>query len=369
VKRCGVTVNRALLTLAWLALTSCGPVSAPETDARRLLMKGLGEEVWIPNYVEFEERLDDLTGAIKSLCKRPDVDSLTSAQLAWSASRAPWKRNELLGFGPTVDLPLRAGPNIDFWPARTATIDAVIEEETDLSAKVLSERGTAERGLPVMEYLLFTGDGEPEDLFVRSGRRCEYLLALSEDTKAQATALREAWDPEHGDYLSNLVGAGRAGKDFDSIEAALGEVVSRLAFIIENVRGDKLANVLGTRSGGTPQPDSAESRFSGRGLEDMRDNLAGVEQVFFGVKRNGQSLARYLDSIGHKELRSKLKDALEQSYSALGAIPSPLGQAVIDDPASVQGAIDTLAELQTLIQSDTINALGVTLTFNDADGD
>jgi uncharacterized protein len=166
-----------------------------------------------------------------------------------------------------------------------------------------------------------------------------------------------------------LVGAGRAGKEFPSIDAALAEIVSRLAFIVENVRGDKLANVLGTRSGGTPQPESAESRFSGRSIEDMRDNLRGVEQVLFGATKHGQSLANYLDVISHQELRSKLESALKNSYAALDAIPEPLTSAVLEDPESVATAIDTLKTLQTLIQVDVINAMGLTLTFNDADGD
>jgi predicted lipoprotein len=349
------------------ALVGCGPVSAPETDARRLLLKGLGEEIWIPNYVEFEERLDDLRASIKTLCKTPNADSLAEAQEDWSLARAPWKRNELLSFGPAVDLPLRAQPNIDFWPARPDTITSNLEGEEPMDSAALENFGASERGLPVIEYLLFAAEGEPEEAFV--GRRCDYLKALATDTKTQATLLREAWDPEHGDYLSNLVGAGRSGKTFPSIEAALGEVVSRLAFIVENVRGEKLANVLGTRSGGTPQPDSAESRFSGRSIDDMRDNLAGVEQVLFGKKKDGASLLRYLDNIGKKTLRAKLREALDASYAALDDISPPLTSAVLEDGADVQKAIDVLAELQTLIQSDLINALGVTLTFNDADGD
>lgn len=359
----------AAASLGLLAGSACGPVSAEETDTRRLLLKGLGEEVWIPNYVEFEERMTELKSAIKALCQEPSEERLADAQSAWWSARAPWKRNELLGFGPAVDLPLRAQSNIDFWPARPDTIDAVLAEDERLDEKALAERGAAERGLPVLEYLLYSGDEELTERFDAAGSRCAYLKAAAADTRTQATLLRKAWDPEFDDYLANLVGAGRSGASFPSIDAALGEVVSRLAFIIENVRGDKLANVLGTRSGGTAQPDSAESRFSGRSLEDMRDNLRGVEQTLFGKKKGAQSVVGYLDSLGKKDLRKKLEAELEDSYAALDAVGAPLTSAVVDDPESVQAAIDELSQLQTLIQVDVINALGLTLTFNDTDGD
>ena len=353
------------------ATAACGPVSAVETDTRRLLMEGLGNEVWVPTYVEFEDRMDDLKSALKTLCKEPDEEALEAAQAAWWAARAPWKRNELLGFGPAVDLELRAQTNIDFWPARPSTIDAVLAGDDELNEATVSELGASSRGLPVLEYLLYSGEGSVEDRFAPDGQRCAYAKGLAADTKTQATALRKAWDPEFGDYLSNLVSAGRSGKDveFRSIDLALSEVVSRLAFTIENIRGDKLGNVLGTRSGGTPQPDSAESRFSSRSLEDIRDNVRGVELVLVGKKKTSESLSVYLESLGHKELRSELRAALDASYESLDAITPPLTSAVIDDPEAVQAAIDTLRELQTLIQVDVINALGLTLTFNDTDGD
>ena len=146
--------------------------------------------------------------------------------------------------------------------------------------------------------------------------------------------------------------------------------MSRLVFIVENARGAKLGAVLGLRTDGTPQPESAESRFSGRSVQDVVDNLHGVEEVFFGADvKKPQSLAAYTDRLGHDELPPKIRKALDASYAALDAIPGPLTEAVTKDPDSVQAAVDALAELQRLLQVDLINALGVTLTFNDADGD
>lgn len=360
---------------ALVALTLAPACSSPEKseepeDLRRLLLQGLGTQVFVPRYVDFEERAADLDAAVADLCDAPSDDALDATREAWSAAREPWKRNEFLAFGPVVDAPLRAGPKIDFWPARVDTIEKLLTSDTALDADVLATRGSSERGLPVIEYLLFVNVDPSEDVFSADGRRCEYLHALTGDLMAQSTLLREAWDPKEGDYLSNLVEAGRAGKDFPSIEVALGEIVSRLVFIVENARGAKIGAVLGLRTDGTPQPDSAESRFSGRSIQDVVDNLRGVDETFFGADvKKAESLAAYTDRLGHDELPPKIRDALDASYAALDAIPGPLTEAVTKDPESVQAAVDALAALQRLFQVDLINALGVTLTFNDADGD
>jgi predicted lipoprotein len=146
--------------------------------------------------------------------------------------------------------------------------------------------------------------------------------------------------------------------------------VNRLVYDLESARGDKLGAPLGNRTAGVPQPDTAESRFSGRSIEDVRDSVRGVEEVCFGADvEDAQSLVRYLDGIGRDDLGSALRDAFDASYAALDQIPEPLTDAVMTDPTSVQAAFDALSELQRLIQVDVINAMGLMLTFTDGDGD
>jgi predicted lipoprotein len=142
-------------------------------------------------------------------------------------------------------------------------------------------------------------------------------------------------------------------------------------FTVENARGEKLGAPAGTRTDGSVQPDSAESRFSGRSLEDVRDNLRGVEAVVFGASDQAEpaSLAAQLSRLGRDDLPTSLADAFASGYAAIDAIPEPLAEAVASDPAPVLAAIDELSNLQRLIQVDVIHALGLVLTFNDNDGD
>ena len=358
---------RALVAAAALVLVGCSQPSAnKERDTRRILLKGLGEQIFLPRYVEFEERAHEIEARASALCDDPTEETLGAARDVWWASRAPWKRNETVAFGPYVE-PTFFGDAIDFWPCRPESILLVLDGTEPIDGSLL---GAAAKGLPAIEYLLYEPDADVVAESAPGSRRCEYLGAMSVELAAEATAIREAWDPAGGDFLGELVEAGRDSETYDSVDMALGEVVNRLVYDIEAARNAKIGAPLGNRTAGVPQPYAAESHYSGRSLEDVRDNLRGVEEVCFGADvEDAQSLTRYLDGIGRGDIAPALREAFDESYAALDAIPGTLNEAVVSDPALVQEAVDRLGELQLLIQADLINAMGLMLTFTDADGD
>lgn len=371
----GLGSGRAALLRACALGSSCVVLSCSEAqsapeDARRELIRNLGEQVFLPTYRELEERIETLGERAGELCDAPDEDNLEAARSAWWEARAPLKRNDLLAFGPYVDQPGRYGPKLDFWPARVEDIEDVLAGDAAVDADGVAAFGTSTKGFPVVEYLLYTPNLDLVDAF-GDERRCEYLKSLVVDLAENARGLHSAWDPSQGDYLDELVYAGRTSKAFATLDLALGEIVNRLVFTVENARGDKLGGPAGTRTDGTPQPDSAESRFSGRSLEDVRDNLRGLRAVCLGRDQDpaDASLAAHLRRIDRADLAEQLEVAFEASFSALDAIPEPLTETVTSDAEPVLAAVDQLAELQRLLQVDLIHALNLVLTFNDADGD
>ena len=69
-----------------------------------------------------------------------------------------------------------------------------------------------------------------------------------------------------------------------------------------------------------------------------------------------------------------LVDGYEQggpdgARTALEAVNLPLGEAVSSEADRVREASARLSELQSLIQTELISALGLSLNFNDNDGD
>lgn len=361
-----VAAGAPLLAVLAAFVAGCGPTEI--ADSRRELLTSWGEGVLLPLYGEFEARAVVLVERNAELCAAPDEATLGAARSAWWDARAPFKQAEVFAFGPFQELPWRLGPKLDFWPARPETVDEVLAGTDPLDPDSASALGAPARGLPAIEYLLYPTDIDVLAELGPGTRRCEYLSAISVDLTARAADLRLAWDRGGEDYLGELIDAGRGSQTFMTLEMAVGEVVNRMGFLLENMRNDKLRKPLGGSVEGPPAPTAAESRFSNRSLEDMRDNLRGLKLVYFGPGGGAPGLGSYLRARG-KEFDPFVSARFDAAMAAADAVPEPFTTALSEDPRAVVRFIDALDELGRAIQVDILNALATNVGFNDNDGD
>ncbi|MCA9572118.1 MAG: imelysin family protein, partial [Myxococcales bacterium] len=254
-------MRRALLAL--LALSACKPPVAAvdeELEHRKQVLGSLHQEVVAAGYAEVAERAVDLESAATAFCATPDTAGLDATRAAWMAVHGPWKRMEVVGFGPVVDEPYRFGPLLDFWPVREGVVDDLIASETDLGYDSLRGFGASTRGLPVLEYLLWHPSLEGPATF-EDARRCGYLVALASDVRQNTADLHVAWQ----EYATRLADPGsQADFAYATHQQVLDEWVNRVLFALDDIRSEKLGKPLGDTSAGVPLPEAAESRFSGR---------------------------------------------------------------------------------------------------------
>jgi predicted lipoprotein len=355
----------ALLALA-LAAVGCSSEGAPDT--RRELLERWSVELIVPLYADFEARSQVLASSLDALCAAPSDATLATARGAWTAAREPLKRAEVFAFGPYSRPEFRIGPKIDSWPARPETVEEWIAGTDPVDPATLATLGVFHKGLPVIEYFLYAPEASaPAELSVP--RRCEYLRSAGAELVSRAREIHLAWAPEGGDFATQLSGAGRTSTAWRSLRDAFSEVVNRMGFTLENVRRDKLGRPLGDMTGGQAVPDEAESRFSGRSIQDILDNLAGIEVLYFGdPARNLPGVSTYAVERG-QSFDARFRSAVDAARAALEAVDVPLTEAVTTEAERVREAAARLGELQTLIQVDLISALGLSLSFNDNDGD
>ncbi len=366
-----------MLSLA-AVLSSAACASRGEGDTRRELLGEWSQELVVPLYAELQSTTDQLSEELSALCQQPSEAALEAARQAWIATRHPLKRAEVFAFGPYSRSEYdRIGPKMDSWPARDATVEELLASGDEITAASLAERGVWTRGSPVIGYLLYAGSPSTLEA-LGNARRCDYLVAAAVDLAARAEDIYTAWRPEGLDFAAEMSGAGRTGTAFSSLRDAFGEIVNRMGFTLENIRAEKIGGPMGETSGGTPIPERVESRFSQRSLADIEDNLMGLEWLYFGSSAGGGGAGspggpfRGLDAYVRERgvaFADPFRDGLEASRRALGAIDGPLSRAVVDQREEVALASDELGELQRLIQTDIIGALGLTLNFNDNDGD
>jgi predicted lipoprotein len=346
----------------------CACSSTGEGDTRRELLESWSTGLIVPLYSDFEARSQTLATSLDALCAAPNDATFSEARAAWTSAREPLKQAEVFAFGPYSRPEFRIGPKIDSWPARPDAVEEYLSGTGGVDPATLANLGIFNKGLPVIEYLIY----EPQvatSAQLADPRRCEYLRSAGAELVSRARELHLAWAPEAGNFAEQLSGAGRTSTAWRTLRDAFSEVINRMGFVVENIRRDKLGRPLGAMSGGVAVPDEAESRFSGRSLQDILDNLAGIEVVFFGdPARSTPGVSRYASERG-RNFDEQFGAALAAARLALEAVDVPLTQAVTSEPERVNEASARLLDLQTLIQVDLIGALGLSLNFNDNDGD
>lgn len=337
-----------------------------QTDVRRRLLRSWTTELAVAEYQAAADASVELRLKAELLRASPSAAALEAVRAAWHLSRAPIKRAELFAFGPYLEEPQRYGPQLDFWPVRPASIDAVLSGSGSLSASAVAALGAPARGLPALEYLLW-GPGVAADSFLAEPRRAEYVEALAGDLRRVCEALVTAWQ---GHFAEQVSEAGELPSAlYPSLPAAFGDVVNRAGVLIEHIRGDKLGRPLGDQSGGVAQPAKAESQYSQRAVQDMLDNLEGVRRMFFGsAEPEVVGLERYLQRL-KPELVPRLRDRLASCVAAFGQIAAPFSEALMSEASVVREAERELGELQRLIQADVLGALSVSVGFSGNDGD
>jgi hypothetical protein len=181
-----------------------------------------------------------------------------------------------------------------------------------------------------------------------------------------AAAVRTAWEPDQGNFIAQLSSAGNSGSKYATQKDAVDEVVNRLIASVETAEL-KLSKPLGFDTGGTIRPELEETRRSDNTLKDLLDTLQGLERVWLGPSGDG-GLSRVV-AASNKALDETVRGDLSAVRTALENIPPPLRTALYNHRESVEGARAALANLRATLTSEVVANLGVTLKFNDNDGD
>lgn len=329
-------MSTVFLTSLLLACGSTPKDSNTKNENRDAALQSLAEDLVAERYDAFRLRAE----AFASAAEACDFDDLKAQ---WWSTREPWKHTELVGFGPVVEYPERLGPKIDDWPANENAINDLLDSDKTLSGSDFTAMGSATRGLPVIEYVLWTANDHP--------RACEAVQGATADVATNAAALLDAW-------------SNRWAPAHSSGHAVLNEWVNRMGFTAQNIRELKLGKPVGDYSAGEPQPDLIESRPSGRSLQDAQDALAGIQMVWNGERSRG-----IRELVPDDTIQNRVDDLLVIATDRLASIPEPLETTIYDEPEIVDWAQDPLRELQGVLQRDVATALNVTVSFNDSDGD
>ncbi len=362
--------HRALVLAAALVCACGGGSGGSSPGPRREMLQQLAAEVIVPAYRQLADQAAALGAAAEGLRDAPSPATLTAAQEAWRATRQAWKRTAAFEIGPAAEL--RTAAKIDWSPIRGDRIEREIDGTEPLTAAHIEDLGANVKGLLALEYLLFdpAGDETALDALSAHPRRRAYVAALAGNLVEQVRQLRDAWEPDAGNFSAELVMAGQGSATYATLKSAVDELVNHMIFLSEDVADAQLLAPLGARTGGTPRPDLIAAHRSQSGLADVRDGLASIALLYLG---GDQPATHGGFSAVVNELNPTTDGAIASSLiraaRAAGEIPAPLEVAVTTDPEEVSRAQQHTKTVMRHLEIDLIAVLGTTLRFNPSDGD
>ena len=350
--------SRGLLValVASVTTVACVFVSSGGSSSRLHTLRDTTEQVIVPGYHDLARDAAALREALAGYCAAPDDPGLVGAREAFLVTSATWSRTYAWGFGPVVDERLEG--EIAFWPIRTDTVESNLAAGATLDEAWVASLGSAGKGLPVIEYLLFA------DSVGSDARRCAYAAAAAAHLATTTARLADAWD---GGYADAVIGAGGESAVYGSQLEAFSAILTQMISAVQRIKLLRLGGPLGITTEGTPQPDAVELPYAEASVAAMVATLEGLRALW--TVPDGDGLDEWLTE-RDAALAARVRDELDAAIAAVGAVPEPLSEYVAGaDHTAGDAALEAIRRLERTLATDVSGALAIAVMFTDNDGD
>lgn len=389
IKDSGVAVDAYIPPPDPVALCAAGadagivyaPLDVPVTgNLRHDVSIAVAANVIVPTLRELEVKLIALVCATLASADAPlDADKTLAAQDAWRDVMHVMQRANLMEIGPAAIAMSPGGMGVSdelyAWPLinRCKVDETIVSKEYETLETVASFSPNV-RGLLTMEYLLFppAGNACPETsplnmfnqwLLVNDlpARRARYAHNAALVALDQATRLRFAWEPTHGNFLASVNAPGEGASPYADVQQLLNALSDAIFYLYSDTRDLKVAYPAGINTLDGTRPLSVESLHAGASLAHIRDNIVAFREVFTGGAPGTTNLGfdDLLASVGQTALSDDILVKIDVALAAADAVPGPLETAVNTHPTEVYALYEALKAISDILKSQFISVLGL----------
>jgi len=321
---------------------------------------------------ELHQNTQALHPALHALCTaQPNEadNALKKARAAWTDVMVTWDYLATVPIGPLLDR--RSLRQIDTAPARPALIARAIATQPQ-GAKAFERVGTPAKGLPALEWLLWSEPIQPNT------PACNYAMEVALDVEREAKGIYDAfrqiafatdWDAEEQQERSS---------------AAMTEFINQWIGGIERLRWPNMEKPLraAESSGGIvpawpqaakhwPRAASGQTTLSWDTQRTALEHLTVADSLSSPPTPGYATvpLETYLRGRGLNPLADKLVQAMKVVNDTYGDLTQAHAKASKNTGTHIMQFTRALAALKRLGEAEIAPALQVTIGFSDADGD
>jgi uncharacterized iron-regulated protein len=282
---------------------------------------------------------------VEQLIATPSDDKLSTARQAWRDMRSVWEKSEGYLFGPVEDNDY--DPQMDTWPVDYVQMDSLLASSNPLEVSDIQALSTLSlRGFHPVEYVLWGKEGNRSAASL-TDRQKKYIHSLSTDLKNICKSLSDSWNPAAGNFAQNLINAGKPGSVYATKLEAYLAITEAIIGICEEVGEGKMEEPFAAL-------DSAivESPFSGNSVTDFKNNIIGLQNVYFGKWTiDGRGLNEVVAS-RNMNLDNGMQQKIATAVSSFDAITLPYEQAIFDQRTQIMNTQNALADLKDALENE-----------------
>lgn len=339
---------------------------------RAEMLSNLADNYIIPAYTNYELAVTNLKNKVDAFKTTPSITSLQEVRLEWKQACNDWQAVAFIDFGPALDISLKSQTNI--YPTDTAVINANIASGTyDLQIPSNFDA----KGFQALDFLLFgTGNNDQEtvDYFNNTTEAKNYLTAVTDELKSNATTVLNNWSSTYKNSFKN-------NNTDNSQGSAVSNLVNALSAHYETyIRKGKVGLPAGVFNGFSqqPMPGHVEGLYSGYSFEFSTSVMQAINKYIkgnhFTTNAPGQGLDDYINFVAAKDangngLETTINSQITTIITALNGHSNPLSDEVTNNNSQVLATYQEMQKLVPMIKVDLTSALGVLVTYQDNDGD
>ena len=354
---------------------SCEYSKNSEDFDRVPMLANIADNLILPAYEELNQKITDLNTAYSAFQSNPNTSTLDALRIEWEATLMSWQHAGYYNFGPAETHFLRAVMNV--YPTDSNQINGNIATGSyNLSSAINSDA----KGLQALDYLLFgigTSDSEILNKYttdVNASARLTYVQDVIADMNNAASNVLNDWQASGGDYISTFKNS--AGLDIGGSCNMLFN--GFLQHYEKYIRSGKLGIPAGALTfSQTPLPSKVECYYNGTlSVQMLEEAMDELYNLYNGNSTNGDGIGfkEYLDYLETNGPSGLLSDdinnqILDAQNNISTTLTNPLSDFVVNSQSAALDVYDDMHLLVVYLKNDLKSAIGLSITYVDADGD
>lgn len=348
-----------------------GTTERNDTFDRSALLTNVADNIIIPAFEDLQSNLSALGVARGNFINNMTQSNLDALSDAWLEAYKTWQYVEMFNIGKAEENGGLKG-FVSFFNIYPVTIEDIQTGAANGNYDLNSANYHDAQGFPALDFLIHgvaDSDATALDKFTTNPNKEGYVDYIT-NVVAQMNALNNSfindWKNVYRDSFVSSTG--------NTITSALNKTVNDFVYYYEKgLRANKVGTPAGNFSN-SPLPSTVEALYKRDVSKELALEALDAVQDFFNGKSysgsaTGESFRTYLNALDRGDLVTLINSRFDDARQKIQALDDSFYDQINSDNTKMTQAYDALQMAVVSLKVDMVQAFGVVIDFQDADGD